>query len=518
MLLAELVATSAAVQAAAGRLDKTRRIAATLSRLEPEEIEIAVTFLSGDTRQGRLGVGGAAIRAAAKAAPAEHPTLTLGEVDRTFAALAGIRGSGAARERARILEGLLARATAAEQDFLTRLLYGELRQGALEGIVVEAVAHAAGLPADRVRRAAMMSGELAPVARAAIVDGESALRAFSVELLRPIQPMLAEPADDLTDALAIAGDAVIEHKIDGARIQVHRAGDVVRVFSRNLREVTDAVPEVVDVVRASPARELILDGEVVGLKPSGAPQPFQVTMRRFGRRLDVERLRAELPLTPFFFDCLALDGAPLIDEPLERRLSALDWVLDAAVVVPRLVRPTAEAAAAFLERTLAMGHEGVMVKSLAAPYATGRRGAAWQKVKRAKTLDLVVLAAEWGSGRRQGWLSNLHLGARDDERGGFVMLGKTFKGMTDELLRWQTNELLAREIGRDDFTVYVRPELVVEIAFNDLQASPHYPGGLALRFARVKGYRPDRTAADADSFTTVKRVYAQMTGEGLPKR
>ncbi len=518
MRLAELVRTSAAVQASARRLDKTRRIAETLSRLEPEEIEIAVTFLSGGTRQGRLGVGGASIRAAAHATPAEPETLTLGEVDRTFAAIASVRGGGAARERSRLLAGLLALATAAEQDFLTRLLYGELRQGALEGIVVEAVAQAAGLAPDRVRRAAMLSGDLAPVARAAIVDGEAALARFVVELMRPIQPMLAEPAEDLPGALVAAGEALVEQKLDGARIQVHRVGDDVRVFSRALRDVTDAVPEVLDVVRRSAARELILDGEVIGLKPSGAPQPFQVTMRRFGRRLDVESLRTELPLTPFFFDCLALDGAPLIDEPLERRLVALDSVLEPTSIVPRLVRPTTEEAVAFLERTLAAGHEGVMVKTLAAPYAAGRRGASWLKIKRARTLDLVVLAVEWGSGRRRGWLSNLHLGARDDERGGFVMLGKTFKGMTDELLDWQTRELLAREIGRDDSTVYVRPELVVEIAFNDLQASPHYPGGLALRFARVKGYRPDKTAADADSFATVQRVYTQMTGNDPPAR
>jgi len=512
MLLGELVATSDAVQATAGRLDKTRRIAAALARLAPEEIEIAVTFLSGGTRQGRLGLGGAAIRAAAHVGPAERETLTLGEVDHALATISRARGAGSARERSRLLAELLSRATAAEQDFLTRLLYGELRQGALEGVVVEAVAQAAGLEPAHIRRAAMLSGDLALVARAAIVDGAPALARFAVELMRPIQPMLAESAADLPEALAAAGDALVDQKIDGARIQVHRAGDDVRVFSRSLRDVTDAVPEVVEIVRRSPARELILDGEVVALKPSGAPQPFQVTMRRFGRRLDVARLRNDVPLTPFFFDCLALDGAPLIDEPLERRVVALDTVLDAAVVVPRHVRPTAEQAAAFLERTLAAGHEGVMVKALAAPYAAGRRGAAWLKVKRARTLDLVVLAAEWGSGRRRGWLSNLHLGARDDERGGFVMLGKTFKGLTDELLDWQTRELLEREIGRDELAVHVRPELVVEIAFNDLQASPHYAGGLALRFARVKGYRPDKTPADADSFAAVQRLYAQMTG------
>ena len=276
--------------------------------------------------------------------------------------------------------------------------------------------------------------------------------------------------------------------------------------------------EVVAVVRASPARNLILDGEVIALQRTGAPHPFQVTMRRFGRRLDVDRLRADLPLTPFFFDCLLVDDTTLLDEPLARRAATLAESIDTAAVVPRLVRPAPADAAAFLERTLAAGHEGVMVKTLGAPYAAGRRGAAWLKVKRARTLDLVVLAAEWGSGRRRGWLSNLHLGARDEERGGFVMLGKTFKGLTDEMLTWQTREFLAREIGRDDYTVYIRPELVVEIAFNDLQESPHYPGGLALRFARVKRYRADKTAADADSFESVRQVYQQMTGLDPPPR
>jgi DNA ligase-1 len=518
MFLAELVATSSAVQASSGRLDKTRRIAEMLSRLEPDEVEIAVAFLSGGTRQGRVGVGGASIRSAAETTPAEQGTLTLGDVDAAFAEIASARGGGSTRSRSRRLTGLLARATAAEQDFLTRLLFGELRQGALEGVVVEAVAKASGIAPERIRRAAMMSGDLAPVARAALVEGEPALARFTLETMRPIQPMLAESADDLREALADAGDALVEQKIDGARIQVHRVQDEVRVFTRNLRDVTDAVPEVVEIVRRSRAKELILDGEVVSLKRSGVPQPFQITMRRFGRRLDVENLRSELPLTPFFFDCMALDGTSLLDEPLERRIAALDSALETTWIVPRIVRPTPEEAEAFLERTLAAGHEGVMVKALAAPYAAGRRGAAWIKVKRAHTLDLVVLAAEWGSGRRRGWLSNLHLGARDDERGGFVMLGKTFKGMTDELLTWQTRELIARETHRDSFTVYVRPELVVEIAFNDLQASPHYPGSLALRFARVKGYRPDKTAADADSFATVQRVYRQMTGEEAPPR
>jgi DNA ligase-1 len=518
MLLSELVETSNAVQAASGRLDKTARIAALLTRLTADEIEIAVTFLSGGMRQGRIGVGWAGIRAAASTPAAETPSITLQDVDRTLAGIASARGDGAARARAGLLQGLLGRATRAEQDFLVRLLHGELRQGALEGVVVDAVAKAAGVRAAALRRAVMMAGDLASVARAVLVDGEPALGRFAVQLLRPVQPMLAESAADLDEALRDADELMVEQKLDGARIQVHKAGDDVHVFSRTLKEVTDAVPEVVAVVRASPRRELVVDGEVIALQQSGTPHPFQITMRRFGRRLDVDRLRADLPLTPFFFDCLFVDGTALVDEPLERRAAALAESVDEGAIVPRLIRPSATEASEFLERTLTAGHEGVMVKTLDAPYAAGRRGAAWLKVKRARTLDLVVLAAEWGSGRRRGWLSNLHLGARDDERGGFVMLGKTFKGLTDELLDWQTREFLAREIGRDEYTVYVRPELVVEIAFNDLQESPHYPGGLALRFARVKRYRADKTAADADSFDAVRRVYAQMTGLEPPAR
>jgi DNA ligase-1 len=518
MLLSELVDTSSAVQAASGRLDKTARIAALLTRLTPEEVEIAVTFLSGAMRQGRVGVGWAAIRDAASTPPAETASITIQDVDVALARIASVRGDGSARLRAGLLRDLLTRATRAEQDFLVRLLHGELRQGALEGVVVDAVAKAAGVRAAALRRAVMMAGDLAPVARALFVDGEPALARFAVQLLRPVQPMLADSAANLDEALREAGDSLVEQKLDGARIQVHKAGDDVRVFSRTLKDVTDAVPEVVGVVRASPRRELIVDGEVIALQRSGAPHPFQITMRRFGRRLDVDRLRAELPLTPFFFDCLFADGTALLDDPLERRAAALADAVDAGAIVPRLIRPGASDASDFLERTLAAGHEGLMVKTLDAPYAAGRRGAAWLKVKRARTLDLVVLAAEWGSGRRRGWLSNLHLGARDDERGGFVMLGKTFKGLTDELLESQTREFLAREIGRDEYTVHVRPELVVEIAFNDLQESPHYPGGLALRFARVKRYRADKTAADADSFASVRRVYTQMTGLEAPAR
>jgi DNA ligase-1 len=325
--------------------------------------------------------------------------------------------------------------------------------------------------------------------------------------------MLADSAADVGAALTALGEAVFEYKLDGARIQAHKAGDDVRVFSRNLRDVTAAVPEVVTVARALPAREIVLDGEVIAMRPDGTPHPFQITMRRFGRKLDVARLKLELPLTPFFFDALYVDGEPLVDRPLAERLTCVNQQVIASNLVPRLVTADAAAAAAFAARALAAGHEGVMAKALAGRYAAGRRGQTWLKVKQARTLDLVILAAEWGSGRRKGTLSNLHLGARDSDRGGFVMLGKTFKGLTDEMLAWQTRKFLELEIGRDAYTVHVRPEIVAEIAFNEIQASSQYPGGLALRFARVKRYRPDKTAAEADTFATIQKIYRQLVGE-----
>jgi DNA ligase-1 len=323
--------------------------------------------------------------------------------------------------------------------------------------------------------------------------------------------MLADTAEDVQAAVASLDDAAVEYKLDGARIQVHKDGDEVKVYSRALREVTPSVPEVVEQVRALPARSLILDGEVLALRPDGSPWPFQDTMRRFGRRLDVEAMRRELPLQSFFFDVLALDDRELVDERQADRFHALESALPSSIVIPHATSPTPAAAQAFLDSALSRGHEGVMVKLRSSPYAAGSRGSAWLKVKAVRTLDLVVLAAEWGSGRRQGWLSNLHLGARDPEHGGFVMLGKTFKGLTDELLTWQTEQFLARELTRDAYTVYVRPELVVEIAFNDIQVSPHYPGGLALRFARVKRYRPDKTADEADTIEAVRAIHRELT-------
>jgi DNA ligase-1 len=408
--------------------------------------------------------------------------------------------------RLRRLAELFDRATEAERDFLRRLLLGELRQGALAGLMAEAIAAAARIPAADVRRALLLSGDLLEVARAALGGGSAALGRFSLQLFRPLQPMLAQSAGTLVEALAGIPGAIVEWKIDGARVQVHREGDDVRVYSRRLNEVTGAVPELVAAVRALAARRLVLDGEVVALRPDGTPRPFQITMRRFGRRLDVDALRAELPLSAFFFDLLHLDGEDLLDRPAAERLAALAAVAPPGVLVPR-VRPADPAEARrFLEDALARGHEGVMVKDPGSRYEAGRRGAAWLKVKPARTLDLVILAAEWGHGRRRGFLSNLHLGARDPSTGGYVMLGKTFKGLTDEMLRWQTERLLELETSRDPLTVHVRPELVVEVAFSDVQASSRYPGGVALRFARVKGYRPDKRPEDADTVDAVRAL------------
>jgi DNA ligase-1 len=506
MRLAELVAASRSVAETSGRLEKIDRLASLLKRLEPDEVEIAVAYLSGSTRQGRIGVGGAALSAAHDVATSSVETLDLLDVDAAFGRVAATSGGGSSAAKAAILRELFSRATRDEQDFLVRLLFGELRQGALEGVLLEAVARASGIAAGRVRRAAMLAGALAPVARTALVEGEDALSRVAFQLFQPIQPMLADSAADVDAALAELGEASLEYKLDGARIQVHKGDDAVTVFTRNLRDVTAAVPEVVEIVRALPAREMVLDGEAIALRPDGTPQPFQVTMRRFGRKLEVERLREELPITPVFFDALYLDGQPLADEPHGRRIAALGRQVPARWIVPRIITSRSDEAAAFFARAIETGHEGVMAKAVDGAYAAGRRGQAWLKIKRARTLDLVVLAAEWGHGRRRGVLSNLHLGARDEGRGGFVMLGKTFKGLTDEMLAWQTKTLLELEISRDAYTVYVRPELVVEIAFNDVQESPQYPGGVALRFARVKRYRSDKSAAEADTLATVQRL------------
>ena len=511
MQLEELVLTSRQVSEVAARGEKIARLAALLARLSQDEVDTATAFLSGATRQGRIGIGPALIRAAQPANPAPAATLGLLEVDAAFARIAAVSGAGSTAERTQLLHALLARGTAAEVDFLSRLLFGELRQGALEGVLLEAVARAARVPTELLRRAAMTAGGLGTAARAALAGGEAGLAGFLIQLFQPVQPMLAEPASGLEEALGDLGEAALERKLDGARIQVHKGDGEVRVFSRALREVTAAVPEVVEAVQQLPARSLILDGEVLALRPDQSPQPFQVTMRRFGRKLDVAALRAELPLQPFFFDCLYRDGVDWTAAAQAERFGQLLQVVPAPFIIPHLRTARLEEAQAFLAQALAAGHEGVMAKAPGAPYITGGRGRAWLKIKAVHTLDLVVLAAEWGSGRREGTLSNLHLGARDPGSGGFVMLGKTFKGLTDAMLAWQTQRLLSLEVRRDRHIVYVKPELVVEVAFNEVQVSPHYPGGLALRFARVRRYREDKPASEADTLAAVQELYHRST-------
>ncbi len=507
MLLAELLAASERVAATRSRLAKIDALAQCLRRLEPSEIALGVAYLSGDTRQGRIGIGYATLKEARAAKRASSPRLTLAQVDEALASISQIKGEGSAAERQRLLAELFARATAPEQDFLARLLLGELRQGALEGIMLDAIAKAANLPPGRVRAAAMRAGGLAAVAKAALTEGEKGLARFALRVFQPVQPMLAQPAEDVADALERLGTAAFEWKLDGARVQAHKSGGEIRVYTRSLNEVTAAVPEIVAALGDCAAREVILDGETIALKPDGTPYPFQETMRRFGRKLDVEALRATFPLSVFFFDCLLANGKDLTARPARERFDALAEFLPARVLIPRLVTGDKETAQIFYDDALARGHEGVMAKALDAPYEAGSRGAGWLKIKKAHTLDLAVIAAEWGSGRRNGWLSNLHLGALDPATGGFVMLGKTFKGMTDKMLAWQTQRLLELETSREGHVVHVRPALVAEVAFNEIQASPTYPGGFALRFARVKRYREDKSAKDADTIESVRALY-----------
>jgi DNA ligase-1 len=512
-LLRDVVQTWKHIAQTSSRTAKVRALTAALQSMDPQQIEVGVLYLSGNTRQGKSGVGYAMLQSAMAADAPAASVLTLLEVDQQLEELAAIRGTGSAALRVQALERLFGRATADEREFLTRLLLGELRQGALAGVMVEAIAAAAKLPVTDIRRASMYGKNLGVVARVALTEGAPGLVAFRLEPLQPVAPMLAQSASDVTDALQqLAGLAVFEWKVDGARVQVHRCDEIVRIFTRGLNDVTRAVPEVVATVQAMPVREIVLDGEVVALDTDGKPRPFQQTMRRFGRKLDVAALSSELPLHAYFFDCLYLDGQNLADRPARERFAALASVVPEAARVPQLVTADVSQAQTFYADALARGHEGVMAKALGSPYEAGNRGASWLKVKRTHTLDLVVLAAEWGHGRRTGWLSNLHLGARDPASDEFVMLGKTFKGLTDALLEWQTAEFLKRDISRDQWTVRLRPELVVEIAFNDIQASPQYPGGLALRFARVKRYRPDKQAEDADTIDTVRALYAGRGG------
>jgi DNA ligase 1 len=510
---AAIAKTSMDVAATPSRRAKVELLAACLGALTPEELPVAVAYLSGTLPQGSIGVGWATIRDVPPPAPGSPP-LELLEVDEKLRHVGALTGPGSHVARRRALHDLFARATEPEQRFLTGLLTGEIRQGALEGVVVDAVARAAGVALADVRRAAMLAGDLGLVAAAAIADGGQALRAFHLTPLTPVQPMLAQTADDIGSAIERIHPAAVEWKLDGARIQIHRRDGEVRIFTRTLADVTSRVPEIAASIGELLLSAAVLDAEAIAIRPDGRPHPFGVTMSRFGTRTGAEadRLREQLPLSAFVFDALHLDGEDLIDRPAAERSAALDERIPERMRVPRIVTADPDEAEDFLHDALERGQEGVMVKALDAPYEAGRRGGSWLKVKQATTLDLVVLAAEWGHGRRQGTLSNLHLGARDPATGGFVMLGKTFKGMTDATLAWQTERLLQLQTHREGIVVFVRPELVAEIAFDGVQPSTRYAGGLALRFARLKGYRADKTADDADTIETVREIYERATG------
>lgn len=506
MLFAELAGTSAAVAATAARTAKIALLADCLRRADPTEAEVSVWYLTGDLRQRRTGVGWASLRDAPE--PAAEPSLSVVEVDAILERLATVAGPGSSRARRTLVDGLLGRSTEGEQRMLRGLLSGELRQGALAGVMAEAVARAAGVPAAEVRRAAMLAGSLPAVARSALAEGRAGLAAFRLQVGRPLQPMLAATSASIDDALGRLGPGAavaVDWKLDGVRVQIHRDGKDVAIFTRTLDVITDRLPEVVAAAVALPLGSAVLDGEVIALGPEGRPRRFQETASRVASRGGGDS--ADRPLSLYVFDLLHLDGADLLDAPAADRFHAASRIVPTALAVPRRMTADASEAAEHYDAALAQGHEGAVVKDLTAPYEAGRRGAGWLKVKPRHTLDLVVLAVEWGSGRRRGWLSNLHLGARDQVSGGYVMLGKTFKGLTDEVLRWQTERLLQLEVGRNDWQVFVRPELVVEIAFDGVQTSTRYPGGMALRFARVLRYRPDKRAEDADTVSTVRALH-----------
>jgi DNA ligase-1 len=505
MLLSELVAVSDEVAATRSRKAKNAALVRALQALEADELAAGVAYLSGEPRQDRLDLGPSAVFGI-EAAPADRASLTVGDVDATLQAIADVAaGPGSRTRRLDLLADLLGRATGPEQDFLRRLVLRELRQGALAGLLTQAIATAADVPETVVRRAAMLTGDLRRIAVAALTEGEAALAEFGLEVGTALQPMLAQTAASVAEAMAALGEVAVDAKLDGARVQVHRNGDEVRVFTRNLLDVTHRVPDVVAAARSLPVTSIVLDGEALALDVEGRPAAFQDTMQQFGSEPTGS---SAVPLSTRFFDVLHVDGRDVIDLPLRERIGVLASAVPGDLRIAQLLTDDPTEAHEFLRRTLAAGHEGVMVKDLGSPYEAGRRGAAWRKVKPVHTLDLVVLAVEWGSGRRKGWLSNLHLGAYDPDADDFVMLGKTFKGLTDELLTWQTEQLLARETRREGHVVHVRPELVVEIALDGMVRSPRYPGGLAMRFARVRGYRPDKDAREADTIATARALHA----------
>jgi DNA ligase 1 len=496
-LLADVVAASKEVAATSSRSGKTAILAGLLGRLEPSEIGPAVGFLTGVPRQGRVGVGYRTIYGI-EGAPAPEPSLTIAELDRAIGDVQALTGSGSAAGRKEVLGELLGRATEDEADFVKRLMTGGLRQGALAGLMVDAIAKAAGVSGTLARRALMLSGDLSRTAELAITRGEEGLREVGLELFRPIFPMLASTSASVAEAVGGFERSSVEWKLDGIRIQVHRRGDEVRIYTRNLNEITETLPGIVAAVRRLPVAQAVLDGEALWMLEQG-PATFQDT---------VSQIDSDAPpegIVTFLFDLLHLEGDDLLDTPLEERAARLDAIAP-DLRIPSVVTSDPEAGERVLDEALAAGHEGVVVKDAASLYSAGRRGKAWRKVKPVRTYDLVVLGAEWGHGRREGWLSNLHLGARDPRTGEFLMVGKCFKGLTDALLEWQTRELLARETDRRGIAVLVRPELVVEIALDGVQTSTRYPGGIALRFARVKRYRPDKDAEESDTIDDLRAL------------
>ena len=504
-LLIDLVAASRAVAAESARSQKVAILAELLRGLDPTEVPVAAGFLAGVPRQGRVGVGYATVFGI-DVAPAAEPSLTIGDLDRAITDVQEATGPGSAGRRRDILRAVLERATGDEGDFVKRLFTGELRQGALAGLMVDAIAKAASVPGELARRALMLSGDLTRTAEVAMTSGEEGLRAVGFELFTPIFPMLASTAESVGDAIDAFERASVEWKLDGIRIQIHRRGDEVRIYTRNLNDITHALPGLVDVARRLPVQQAVLDGEALWMGEDG-PAAFQDTVSR------IDNEAAPEGITTFLFDVLHVDGEDLLDLPLEQRAARLD-ALAPELRIPSVLTDDPEEGQRVLDEALDAGHEGVVVKDAASPYAAGRRGKAWRKVKPVRTYDLVVLGAEWGHGRRQGWLSNLHLGARDADTGAFVMVGKCFKGLTDELLTWQTKELLARETHREGIAVFARPELVVEIALDGVQSSTRYPGGLALRFARVKRYRPDKRAEEADTIDDLRALLSPARTAG----
>ncbi|MCK0112247.1 ATP-dependent DNA ligase [Ornithinimicrobium sp. F0845] len=506
MQLARVIETSAAVAGTRSRTAKVAALAETLREASPDEVGVVTDYLAGRLPQRTVGVGWRGLQALPAAA--QTPSLTVLEVDAGLSRLSAIAGTGSAATRGAELAALFGRATTEEQRWLVGLITGELRQGAGDGVMLKAIAEAAAVPEAEVRRAVMLAGFAGPVADAALSAGAgdpavAALRRIGLEVGRPLRPMLAASAPEIDEAVDGSVPVAVETKVDGIRLQAHLDEGTVRLFTRTLEEVSDRMPEVVEVIRALPARRAALDGEVIALATDGRPQPFQVTGARTASTADPAALRTRVPLTTFLFDLLHVDGRDLVDEPARERWSVLTD-LAPHLLVPRVVTDDPDVARSFFAEQVAAGHEGVVVKALDTPYAAGRRGAGWVKVKPRHTLDLVVLGVEWGSGRRRGWLSNIHLGARDAETGDLVMLGKTFKGMTDQMLEWQTQRFLGLETHREGHVVHVRPEQVVEIAYDGVQRSTRYPGGVALRFARVLRYRDDKPVTEIDTIETVR--------------